>query len=122
MESGIKCERCGGFFQSKKRQDARFCSAKCRTAAHRNGALSARMQAIDASNGAIVSVTDTEAVNPRRILAEIASDVRQPAVARVAACKILLSSASKTADEPDELDPITKRALQLLNAPSSRLN
>jgi hypothetical protein len=126
VESGIKCERCGGFFQPKKRQDARFCSAKCRTAAHRNGALSARIKAIDAAKAGTVSVTDaiTDAgtVNPRRILAEIAADVRQPAAARVAACKALLADAPKPAAEVDELDPITRKALQLLNAPSSRLN
>jgi hypothetical protein len=69
--------------------------------------------------GEVVSVTE---VDPRRILAKIAADVRQPAAARVAACRVLISSAPKTVDDPDELDPITKRALQLLNAPTSRLN
>jgi hypothetical protein len=62
-----------------------------------------------------------EGIDPKRILSEIAVDTSAPAAARVAACKALLADAPKPAAEVDDLDPITRKALELLNAPS-RLN
>lgn len=65
---------------------------------------------------------DPASVDPRRILAAIAADVSAPASARVAACRALLGDAPKPAAEIDELDPITRKAVSLLNSPSSRLS
>jgi hypothetical protein len=66
---------------------------------------------------------DPESIDPRRILAEIAVDTSAPAAARVAACKILNADAPKTtAEQLEEMDPITKRAIESLRAQSRRLN
>jgi hypothetical protein len=60
---------------------------------------------------------DPKTLDPRAVLASIAADIRAPAMARVAACKVLLIAAGTTT-EPDAsalLDQrIAKRALDLL--------
>jgi hypothetical protein len=61
---------------------------------------------------------DPETIDPRRILAGIASDPEAPAGARVMACKTLLVAAgeqSPGAATEATNDALTRRALQLLS-------
>jgi hypothetical protein len=56
---------------------------------------------------------DPDQVDPRRILAEIATDTSAPAAARVAACRVLLAS-PKTSGPEKMLDQTSARAITLL--------
>jgi hypothetical protein len=109
------CQICGKSFEAK-RSDARFCSVRCQVRAHRqrkvNPPHEPKSYTID---------IDAALADPRRFLAEIAADRNQPAAARVAACRTLLTGASKATDEPEALDPITRKAIEMMNA-SRRLN
>ena len=61
---------------------------------------------------------DPATIDPRRVLAAIASDISAPAGARVAACRALM--AARDSDEPDGSvagsDAVSVRAQQLLAA------
>ena len=111
------CQICGKSLEAK-RSDARFCSVRCQVRAHRKGKVNPTRQlksySIDIDADAVLA-------DPRRVLAEIAADRNQPAAARVSACRTLLTDGQKATDELDALDPITRKAIGMLNA-SRRLN
>jgi hypothetical protein len=64
---------------------------------------------------------DPSQIDPITILQSIAIDASSPAVARVNACRILLLGAGRRlradASSQDILDPVTQRALRMLNTP-----
>jgi hypothetical protein len=63
----------------------------------------------------LVPMADPSSIDPKRVLAEIAIDPRQPAMARVAAAKALINSESgPRPDGAGELDRISARAVALL--------
>jgi hypothetical protein len=59
---------------------------------------------------------DPTLLDPRRVLAEIASDKNAPAGARVAACRTLLGLSEGSAARTVVDDPVSERAIQIMAA------
>jgi hypothetical protein len=113
------CGHCGRDLKAT-RKTARFCSARCRVAAHRRkptiGPTSTMAMGIDPSNPAPASI-DPDEFDARRVLAQIAGDLAAPPSARVAACKALLADAQQKAPsalKEKELDVMNARAIEML--------
>ena len=60
---------------------------------------------------------DPSTINPRAVLAGLASDPATPATARVAACKALLRLAGDPIEDDCGPDELTKRALLNMRKP-----
>jgi hypothetical protein len=108
-----KCDHCGQEYLAK-RPSSRFCGARCRISANRR-----KVPAPIGDSAAIIALSTP--FDPKVVLETIARDDRQPAGARVAACRALLADAPK---EPkrDGMDQASTRAIALLAASAGRLN
>jgi hypothetical protein len=107
-----KCDCCG-FEYLAKRPSSRFCGARCR--------ISANRRKVPASVCDILGIgslppVDLAAFDPKMTLRTIAADERQPAAARVAACRILITATDQQPSRAEKsMSLLDKRTLEVLN-------
>jgi hypothetical protein len=105
------CARCGRTYEAQ-RAASRYCSSRCRVYACRDKAPAPIAEDIILSCPPVDGPFD-----PKAILESIASDARQPAVARVAACRLWHTIAGRGVAGKAErrLASLNERAIELMN-------
>jgi hypothetical protein len=63
----------------------------------------------------VPAVVDLQTFNPKIILATIASDENEPAVARVAACRAYVAISEPRSPAEKALDALNERTMEILN-------
>jgi hypothetical protein len=105
------CDQCGRPYEAR-RASSKYCSSTCRSQVSLNkpdrGLVTGLNQPMPATG------IDPSTINPRWILAGIATDPLAPHAARVQACRTLMADAQPNPEEK-ALAALNQRTIEILN-------